>query len=314
MAGKVDLGNGGTYYLSEHPNWRPQSGTDTSGDRHVHSLYWALPLLYRGVHKQNAAMVERFRQLMYYWINDHKGAARLLGRRLHLRRPAHPDARVRGADAERAGAHRRRRCATPRRWSAATASPPRDRASARTTPTSSARPAPSPPTAGSTTSPGRDARVGEPRRRRARRRASTTAATSRARPATRCTSRSSCRRSRRRPRRAACQSDNIPALRGSLYQFVAQAVRPDFKLESLGDTINPSLRGTFGLGDGAPSGSARPAPPAPRRRPSTRRSTAATCSAAPAGARSPAAPTPTTRCGSRRRARSRRTRTTTAPP
>ena len=53
MAGKVDMGNGGTYYLSEHPNWRPQSGTDTSGDRHVHSLDWALPLLYRGVHKQS---------------------------------------------------------------------------------------------------------------------------------------------------------------------------------------------------------------------------------------------------------------------
>ena len=46
------------------------------------------------------------------------------------------------------------------------------------------------------------------------------------------------------------QSDNIKALRGSLYNFVAQAVRPDFKLESLGDTINQSLRGSFGIGDG----------------------------------------------------------------
>ena len=72
MAGKVDMGNGGTYYLSEHPNWRPQSGTDTSGDRHVHSLDWALPLLYRGVHKQTPKFVERFRQLLYYWIDDNK--------------------------------------------------------------------------------------------------------------------------------------------------------------------------------------------------------------------------------------------------
>ena len=72
MAGTVNMGKGGTYYLSQHPNWRPQSGTDTSGDRHIHSLDWALPLLYRGVHKQNTAMVERFRQLLYYWINDNR--------------------------------------------------------------------------------------------------------------------------------------------------------------------------------------------------------------------------------------------------
>ncbi len=73
MNGRVKLSNGGIYYLSAHPNWQPQRGTDTSGDRHVHSLFWALPLLYRGVHKQNPVLVERFRQLIYYWINDHKG-------------------------------------------------------------------------------------------------------------------------------------------------------------------------------------------------------------------------------------------------
>lgn len=48
MNGKVNLNNGGTYTLTEHPNWRPQASSDTSGDRHVNSLNWALPLLYRG--------------------------------------------------------------------------------------------------------------------------------------------------------------------------------------------------------------------------------------------------------------------------
>ena len=44
-------------------------------------------------------------------------------------------------------------------------------------------------------------------------------------------------------------ADPIPTLRGLLYQFVAQTVRPDFKIQSLGDTINESLRGSFGVGD-----------------------------------------------------------------
>jgi hypothetical protein len=72
LAGTVDMGNGGTYQLAERPNWKPQSGTDTSGDRHVHSLDWALPLLYQGVAAQNPVMVQRFRDLLYYWIDDHK--------------------------------------------------------------------------------------------------------------------------------------------------------------------------------------------------------------------------------------------------
>ena len=73
LAGKADMGAGGTYTLSAHPNWKPQAGTDTSGDRHVHSLNWALPLLYRGVHKQVHSMVQRFSDLMHYWIADNKG-------------------------------------------------------------------------------------------------------------------------------------------------------------------------------------------------------------------------------------------------
>ena len=73
LAGKADMGAGGTYVLSEHPNWKPQAGTDTSGDRHVNSLNWALPLLYRGVHKQVPSMVQRFSDLVHYWIADNKG-------------------------------------------------------------------------------------------------------------------------------------------------------------------------------------------------------------------------------------------------
>lgn len=73
MGGKADMGKGGTYRLTEHPDWKPQAGTDTSGDRHVHSLNWALPLLYRGVAVQNEAMVKRFSDLIRYWIADHQG-------------------------------------------------------------------------------------------------------------------------------------------------------------------------------------------------------------------------------------------------
>ena len=73
MAGKVNLGKGGTYSLTENPNWKPQSSADLSGNRHINSLRWALPLLFHGVNTQNQAMVDRFRQLMYYWIDDHKG-------------------------------------------------------------------------------------------------------------------------------------------------------------------------------------------------------------------------------------------------
>ena len=73
MGGKATMSQGGTYLLAEHPNWRPQAGTDTSGDRHVHSLNWALPLLYRGVQVQSQPMIDRFRSLITYWINDHQG-------------------------------------------------------------------------------------------------------------------------------------------------------------------------------------------------------------------------------------------------
>ena len=73
MAGKARVSEGGTYLLSEHPDWKPQSQTDTSGDRHANSLNWALPLLYRGVQVQSQPMIDRFRTLLTYWIKDHQG-------------------------------------------------------------------------------------------------------------------------------------------------------------------------------------------------------------------------------------------------
>ncbi len=75
MAGTIDFGKGGRYWIDAHPNWQPQSTADTSGNRHVNSLYWALPLLYRGVDKQKPALVNRFKELLYFWIDDHQSAA-----------------------------------------------------------------------------------------------------------------------------------------------------------------------------------------------------------------------------------------------
>ena len=40
-------------------------------------------------------------------------------------------------------------------------------------------------------------------------------------------------------------TDTVVGLRGLLYQFVAQAFRPDFKLTSLGDSVNGELRQSF---------------------------------------------------------------------
>ena len=81
MVGKVNLDKGGTYSLTENPDWRPQSSADLSGNRHINSLRWALPLLFRGVNTQNQAMVDRFKQLMYDWIDDHQGKVDTKGRR-----------------------------------------------------------------------------------------------------------------------------------------------------------------------------------------------------------------------------------------
>ena len=264
MAGKVDMGNGGTYYLTEHPNWRPQSGTDTSGDRHVHSLDWALPLLYRGVHKQTPKFVERFRQLLYYWIDDNKsgrgawvdgsiyGGLRtqtLVCAAQTLNDPTITAAALRDSQTMIRGFRSNREVAFGtnntdliRQTGALAAycwvadAPGRDRAWQNVL--SIARGLVQPDGSDVEGSPGYAMYI-EKLLMQAERSATT----------------------------CGIPPTEISALRGLLYQFVAQAVRPDFKLSSIGDTINQSLRGTFGVGDWRAdwirSGGTAGAPPTP---------------------------------------------------
>lgn len=70
--GIVDLGQYGYYRLSANPNWKPQSTLDSSGNTHINGLYWATPLLYTGAKRGDAAMVERFFDLIGDWLQDHK--------------------------------------------------------------------------------------------------------------------------------------------------------------------------------------------------------------------------------------------------
>lgn len=246
MAGTVDMGNGGTYYLGSNPNWRPQSGTDTSGDRHAHSLYWALPLLYRGVHKQNPALVERFRWLMYDWINDNKsgrgpwvdgsiyGGLRtqtLVCAAQTLNDPTITAAALRDAQtminsyrSHSEVAYGTNNTELIRQTGALAAycwvgaGPGRDRAWSNVQ--AIAKGLINPDGSDVEGSPGYAMYI-EQLLVDAEKSAAT------------------------------CGIDPTPmtSLRGLMYQFVAQAVRPDFKLSSLGDTINQSLRGTFGTGD-----------------------------------------------------------------
>ncbi len=246
MAGKVDMGNGGTYYISEHPNWRPQRGTDTSGDRHVHSLDWALPLLYRGVHKQNTRMVERFRQLLYYWIDDNKSgrgawvdgsiygglrtqalvcAAQTLGD------PTITSAALRDAQTMLRSYRSRSEVAYGtnnteliRQTGALAAycwvNDPAGRERGWANVQAIARGLVQPDGSDVEGSPGY-AQYVEKLLLQTERSAST----------------------------CGIAPDPITSLRALLYQFVAQAMRPDFKMQSLGDTVTQPMRGNFGLGD-----------------------------------------------------------------
>ena len=246
MAGKVDMDNGGVYYLSEHPNWKPQSGTDTSGDRHVHSLDWALPLLYRGVHKQNTAMVERFRQLLYYWIADNKsgrgvwvdgsiyGGLRtqtLVCAAQTLNDPVIAGAALRDAQTmirsyrshvevaygtNNTELIRQTGALAAYCWVGDEAGRARGWANVQAI----ARGLVQPDGSDVEGSPGYAQYIEKLLLQTER-----TAAT------------------------CAIPPDPITGLRALLYQFVAQAMRPDFKMQSLGDTVSEPMRGNFGLGD-----------------------------------------------------------------
>jgi hypothetical protein len=246
MGGKATMSQGGTYRITEHPNWKPQGSTDTSGDRHVHSLNWALPLLYRGVHKQVPSLVERFRQLMHYWIEDHRGkrsywvnASIYGGLRTQtlvcaaqtLNDPVIAEAALKDARTMVARNWATREVASGTNntdlirqtgalaafcWTGDTGL--RDRAWANLV--SVAR--------GVVHEDGSDVEGSPKYAVYIEKLLSDVIAAA-----------------------ATCgiPADPIPELRGRLYDFVAQAVRPDFALESLGDTINESLRGAFGTSD-----------------------------------------------------------------
>ena len=67
-----------------------------------------------------------------------------------------------------------------------------------------------------------------------------------------------------RPRARAASPRSRPALRGTLYQFVAQAVRPDFELEFLGDSVRQHpCAAPCASAFGGPTGSAPAERPSP---------------------------------------------------
>ncbi len=246
MKGKVVMGKPGTYYLTEHPNWKPQSGTDTSGDRHVHSLDWALPLLYEGVKTQNVAMVQRFRDLYYYWIDDNRSgrgawvdgsiygglrtqALVCAAQTLNDRKIS--DAALRDAQTMIRSFRGNRTTATGTnntdliRQTGALAAycwvqDPPGIARAWQNIEALARGLVQPDGSDVEGSPGYAAYM----------EALLTDA-------------------ERSGQTCGIPTDTVSSLKGLLYQFVAQAFRPDFKLTSLGDSTNTGLRGTFGVGD-----------------------------------------------------------------
>ncbi|MDQ1664109.1 MAG: hypothetical protein QOH75_140 [Actinomycetota bacterium] len=70
MAGRVDLGQYGSFHLAKNPTWRPVSTLDSSGKGHMHSLQYLLPLLRYGVRTGNKAMVDRFYAVLKDWVHD----------------------------------------------------------------------------------------------------------------------------------------------------------------------------------------------------------------------------------------------------
>jgi hypothetical protein len=72
MAGRAELGDFGWFHLAKNPNWRPVSTLDSSGNGHMHSLHYLLPLLRAGVRTGNTAMIDRFYFLLHDWFRDNK--------------------------------------------------------------------------------------------------------------------------------------------------------------------------------------------------------------------------------------------------
>ena len=262
--GTINLGHGGTYHLTEHPDWKPQATSDTSGDRHVNSLNWALPLLFRGVQVQNQAMVDRFRQILLYWIADHQGSRgswvdssiygglrteTLVCAAQTLNDPVITAAALRDAQTmvrSNAGARdiavgsnntdliRQTGALAAFCWTGDTGL--RDKAWRNLV--AIANGVVQPDGSDVEGSPGYAVYI-EQLLEDVQAAANT----------------------------CGIPADPIPTLRNKLYDFVAQSIRPDFLVESLGDSINESLKGSFGAADGQAewvrTGGKSGAPPAP---------------------------------------------------
>ena len=72
MRGRVAIEKYGTVTIPANPSWRPQAALDSSGDAHMHSLHYLLPLLREGVRTRNRAMTDRFYYLLYDWNRDNR--------------------------------------------------------------------------------------------------------------------------------------------------------------------------------------------------------------------------------------------------
>jgi hypothetical protein len=74
MAGRVAIEKYGTVVIPPNPTWVPQSGLDSSGDAHMSSLHYLMPLLREGVRTGNQAMINRFYVLIRDWsLNNRLG-------------------------------------------------------------------------------------------------------------------------------------------------------------------------------------------------------------------------------------------------
>ncbi|HEX6935268.1 MAG TPA: heparinase II/III family protein [Actinomycetes bacterium] len=70
MEGQANLREYGYFHLAANPKWRPVATLDSSGRGHMHSLHYLLPLLRYGVTSGDSTMVARFYGLLRDWTRD----------------------------------------------------------------------------------------------------------------------------------------------------------------------------------------------------------------------------------------------------
>ncbi len=72
MAGRAQINEYGWFHLAANPSWKPVSTLDSSGKGYMHSLHYLLPLLRRGVKTGNKDFIDRFYFLIHDWYRDNK--------------------------------------------------------------------------------------------------------------------------------------------------------------------------------------------------------------------------------------------------